>query len=94
MAMKPNYGYDKRQKELAKKAKKDEKLKRKQEDKDKESSPETVEQSWSLRALLLSSWNFRTIPRFLEGFWRFSQMTGVALFVSSDRGRIGIVHCP
>ena len=33
MARKPNYGYEKRQKEIAKKAKKDEKLKRKQEEK-------------------------------------------------------------
>lgn len=32
MARKPNYGYEKRQKELAKKAKKEEKKKRKQED--------------------------------------------------------------
>lgn len=31
MGRKPNYGYEKRQKELAKKAKKEEKLKRKQE---------------------------------------------------------------
>ena len=31
MARKPNYGYEKRQKELAKKAKKEEKTKRKQE---------------------------------------------------------------
>jgi hypothetical protein len=31
MARKPNYGYEKRQKELAKKAKKEEKRKRKQE---------------------------------------------------------------
>jgi hypothetical protein len=36
MARKPNYGYEKRQKELAKKAKKDEKNKRKQEEKDQE----------------------------------------------------------
>jgi hypothetical protein len=33
MARKPNYGYEKRQKEIAKKAKKDEKLKRRQEEK-------------------------------------------------------------
>lgn len=33
MARKPNYGYEKRQKEIAKKAKKEEKLKRKQEEK-------------------------------------------------------------
>lgn len=32
MARKPNYGYEKRQKEIAKKAKKEEKRKRKQED--------------------------------------------------------------
>ena len=32
MARKPNYGYEKRQKELAKKAKKEEKQKRKQQD--------------------------------------------------------------
>ena len=32
MARKPNYGYEKRQKELAKKAKKEEKRKRKEED--------------------------------------------------------------
>lgn len=32
MARKPNYGFEKRQKELAKKAKKDEKNKRKQEE--------------------------------------------------------------
>jgi hypothetical protein len=34
MARKTNYGFEKRQKEIAKKAKKDEKNKRKQEDKD------------------------------------------------------------
>lgn len=34
MARKPNYGFEKRQKEIAKKAKKDEKDKRKQEEKD------------------------------------------------------------
>jgi hypothetical protein len=33
MARKPNYGFEKRQKEIAKKAKKDEKSKRKQEEK-------------------------------------------------------------
>ncbi len=33
MARKPNYGYEKRQRELAKKAKKEEKKKRKLEDK-------------------------------------------------------------
>ena len=33
MARKPNYGYEKRQKEIAKKAKKDEKLKRRKEEK-------------------------------------------------------------
>jgi hypothetical protein len=37
MARKPNYGYEKRQKELAKKAKKEEKRKRKQEDNSQES---------------------------------------------------------
>ncbi len=37
MAKKPNYGYEKRQKEIAKKAKKDEKNKRKQEEKELES---------------------------------------------------------
>jgi len=37
MARKPNYGYEKRQKELAKKAKKEEKMKRKQEDSAQES---------------------------------------------------------
>lgn len=36
MAKKPNYGFEKRQKEIAKKAKKEEKNKRKQEDKSKE----------------------------------------------------------
>lgn len=40
MARKPNYGFEKRQKELAKKAKKDEKNKRKQEEKDLESPDE------------------------------------------------------
>lgn len=34
MARKPNYGYEKRQKELAKQAKKDEKKKRRQEEKE------------------------------------------------------------
>jgi len=33
MARKPNYGFEKRQKELAKKAKKEEKIKRRQEEK-------------------------------------------------------------
>ena len=37
MARKPNYGFEKRQKELAKKAKQDEKKKRKQEAKEQES---------------------------------------------------------
>ncbi len=36
MARKPNYGFEKRQKEIAKKAKKEEKDKRKQEEKQKE----------------------------------------------------------
>ena len=40
MAKKPNYGYEKRQKELARKAKKDEKKKQKLEDE----SPENPEQ--------------------------------------------------
>ncbi len=44
MARKPNYGYEKRQKELAKKAKKEEKRKRKQEDRATESPQETSEQ--------------------------------------------------
>ncbi len=34
MARKPNYSFEKRQKELARKAKKEEKLKRKQDEKD------------------------------------------------------------
>ena len=34
MARKPNYGYEKRQKELAKQAKKEEKKKRRQEEKE------------------------------------------------------------
>jgi len=38
MARKPNYGFEKRQKELAKKAKKEEKLKRRQELKEGEST--------------------------------------------------------
>ncbi len=38
MARKPNYNFEKRQKELAKKAKKEEKNKRKQEEKIQESS--------------------------------------------------------
>jgi hypothetical protein len=37
MARKPNYNFEKRQKELAKKAKKEEKNKRKQEEKTQES---------------------------------------------------------
>lgn len=36
MARKPNYNFEKRQKELAKKAKKEEKAKRKQEEKSEE----------------------------------------------------------
>ncbi len=40
MAKKPNYGFEKRQKEIAKKAKKEEKNKRKQEEKDQELPPE------------------------------------------------------
>jgi hypothetical protein len=40
MARKPNYNYEKRQKELARKAKKEEKNRRKQEDKPEESSEE------------------------------------------------------
>ncbi len=40
MAKKPNYGFEKRQKELAKKAKKEEKNKRKQEEKAQESPTE------------------------------------------------------
>ncbi len=40
MAKKPNYGFEKRQKEIAKKAKKEEKNKRKQEEKAQESSSE------------------------------------------------------
>lgn len=40
MARKPNYGFEKRQKELAKKAKKEEKDKRKQEEKALESQAE------------------------------------------------------
>ena len=40
MARKPNYNYEKRQKELARKAKKEEKLKRKQEGKDGEAPAE------------------------------------------------------
>ncbi|MEE4255290.1 MAG: hypothetical protein V2I50_14695 [Desulfuromusa sp.] len=36
MAKKPNYGFEKRQKEIAKKAKKEEKNKRKQEEKSQE----------------------------------------------------------
>ncbi len=41
MAKKPNYGYEKRQKEIAKKAKKDEKLKRRQEEKELGEAVET-----------------------------------------------------
>lgn len=40
MAKKPNYGFEKRQKELAKKAKKEEKLKRRQEGKPSEEETE------------------------------------------------------
>ena len=40
MAKKPNYGFEKRQKEIAKKAKKEEKNKRKQEQNTLESSSE------------------------------------------------------
>jgi len=40
MARKPNFGYEKRQKELARKAKKEEKRKRKQEEDPKESVEE------------------------------------------------------
>jgi len=40
MAKKPNYGFEKRQKEIAKKAKKDEKNKRKQEEKSQEPAAE------------------------------------------------------
>lgn len=40
MARKPNYGYEKRQKELARKAKQEEKNKRKQEEKDQETTVE------------------------------------------------------
>jgi hypothetical protein len=43
MARKPNYGYEKRQKELLKKAKKDEKNKRKQEEKELENPTEGQE---------------------------------------------------
>ena len=43
MARKPNYGFEKRQKELAKKAKKEEKNKRKLEEKD-QAAPETTEE--------------------------------------------------
>ncbi len=42
MARKTNYGFEKRQKEIAKKAKKDEKNKRKQDDKDDETLAEDV----------------------------------------------------
>lgn len=40
MGRKPNYGFEKRQKELAKKAKKEEKNKRKQAKKDEEATGE------------------------------------------------------
>jgi len=40
MAKKPNYGYEKRQKEIAKQAKKEEKRKRKQDDSSQESIDE------------------------------------------------------
>lgn len=40
MARKPNYGFEKRQKELAKKAKKDEKNKRKQQEKEQDAAEE------------------------------------------------------
>jgi hypothetical protein len=40
MARKTNYGFEKRQKELAKKAKKDEKTKLKQDKKDEENAEE------------------------------------------------------
>ena len=40
MAKKPNYNFEKRQKELAKKAKKEEKAKRKQEDKNEKTAGE------------------------------------------------------
>ena len=43
MGRKPNYGYEKRQKELARKAKKEEKRKLKAEEKD--SSPDEISQS-------------------------------------------------
>ena len=43
MARKPNYGFEKRQKELAKKAKKEEKNKRKLEEKD-QAAPEATEE--------------------------------------------------
>jgi len=44
MARKPNYGFEKRQKELARKAKKEEKNKRKQEESGEETAEETPEQ--------------------------------------------------
>jgi hypothetical protein len=44
MARKPNYGYEKRQKELAKQAKKEEKKKRRQEEKELGSAdPEQID---------------------------------------------------
>ncbi len=45
MARKPNYGFEKRQKEIAKKAKKDEKLKRRQEEKELGIDPDSTEES-------------------------------------------------
>ena len=44
MAKKPNYGYEKRQKELAKKAKKEEKKKRKLEQGPQDTPLETLDQ--------------------------------------------------
>ena len=41
MARKPNYGYEKRQKELARQAKKDEKRKRRQEEKTAEETDQS-----------------------------------------------------
>lgn len=41
MAKKPNYGFEKRQKEIARKAKQDEKNKRKQEEKNEETPAES-----------------------------------------------------
>ncbi len=45
MARKPNYGFEKRQKELAKKAKKEEKRKRKQEEPSGESAAQSPQDS-------------------------------------------------